>query len=599
MALRDCFSGKRRTDIAVAVFLVALYLSLALYTLPATGLTIDEPRYIAQAKARAYSIYATATGSTDLFFCDLTKSFIGTEWYSRCWEGRPKLAITLSGIGWAAIFAISGVQLGTIESIAAHRIPIILFSALGLLVLYLLVRDGYGRRAAFFSGLSFIFMPVLFSFTKYVLIDGVSAMMWIICVWVFWKATKSRKYALMAGPVFGIAMTSKAQLWFLPIALIVWVLVSYRDRLAVKAGRLRSALSSEGSIFYKVKSALAEVPLPAYSIAFLSPVFALLLWPWLWFDTAERFSWWVSYYTGATGSGAATSFFMGEAYTRAPFFFQTLLSLATLPVTIMTFSLIGAYAALKHTANLENRLSLLVLLSATLLLVVFSLRGISYSGVQQYIQIFPFIAILSGIGADRLLSSMRKSKQYKKREILILAAVALLIALPGLVSILNGHTDSYFSVLVGGTGGVYSTQLFEPVWSGEPYLETVPWMNENLPQNSSIYVPMFQNIFNTYKYGDIGQITGRVDTSSVTGFSFEQDGILREDIEIISFYEYEEDPSVIDRVNYIVTSPRFSSYWMESFMSDFTKECIEDSEPVYRVVSYGAPIASVYEFPCR
>ena len=228
----------RRKTVLIALLLVSIYAVLALSTLRDTGVTWDETFYMSQSKARAYSLYSMATGKPDLPFCDLTESFFGTEWQTRCWEGRARTHSTFSGLVWAATWYLNGQSLDVLSSIAAHRLATVILTAFGLLVMFIFVSESLGRRAALFSTLALMFMPRFFSHSKYLLFDEPSAIFWILTLFVFWKGLSNWKWGLLGGVVYGLALTTKAQTVFIPAVLALWLLISYRDRIPGLARQL-------------------------------------------------------------------------------------------------------------------------------------------------------------------------------------------------------------------------------------------------------------------------------------------------------------------------------------------------------------------------
>jgi len=597
------------SDLLVALILAALYVSIALWSVPATGVTWDETRYIAQAKARTYSLYSMATGKPDLFFCDLTAEFELTrgvneesaEWASRCWEGRPKLSVTMSGISWAVIWFLNGGSLDVISSIMAHRLAIILLTAIGLLAVYFFIKDAYNRRAAVFSVLSIIFIPRFFAHSRYVLMDEPVVIFWVLTLWFFWLGLKNWKYGLLSGVMLGLALATKAQAVFIPFIIIFWLLVSYRDKVV-------------GAVKALFKKKVPGIAANFLSMVFVTPFVWLMSWPWLWHNTMNRFVWWTWYYLGTIKEGAPPVYFLGEVVRRPSFLYIFSLAAATIPLPILIFAILGGWIAVKDTINLSNRLSFLFLISALTQLLVLSLSGIAYNGVQQFVQSFLFIGILSGIGADSALNHAKIPSFLRKRQhttskasgqtvrwqVLLTIVVAGLLVAPGCIAILKGHTDTYFNLMVGGTGGVYNSGLYETVWSGEPYLEVVYWLNGNAVENAKIYVPMAHNIFNTYKYGDIGQIKTRFNVTSggLGQFSFEQDALLRDDIEIISYYDAIDRPETMQDVDYVVLMSRSGLFENEGFIIELTRKCMEHSSPVYSVIADSAPVVRVYQTPC-
>ncbi len=582
--------SNRRKDILVAAPLILLYLSLALWSLPSTGVTWDENRYIAQAKARAYSLYSMATGTEDLFFCDITNDFITGDydavWGSRCWDGRPKLPLTLSGITWAGVWYLNGGSLDLIPSIMAHRLAILLLTAAGLLFVYIFINRAYSRRAAIFSVLSIIFMPRFFGQSMYVLMDLSVSIFWIITLWFFWRGIKDWRYGALAGVMMGLTLTTKAQSIFIPFVILLWLVVSYRDRLK------KTFSDTMHGRFHNVSAGIL-------SLIFITPVVWVLAWPWLWYDSFKRFYWWMGYYLNHISGGLPTVYFMGSVIGSPSWAYIFTLAASTMPVPILALSIFGAYHALKDTISLDNRVSFLILLSALTPMVVLSIVNVAYNGVQQFIQSFLFLGILAGIGADRALRSRRLPKVLKDNMTALTAFVAMLIIVPGAFAIMSGHTDAYFNSIVGGTGGVYGSGLYEVEWSGEAYLDAAYWLQENAANGSSIYVPMANNIFNTYEYGDIGQIADRMDVSGggLGEFNFEQATILSPDKRIIG-YDGVNSTEDFENIDYIVLMSRFGLIDSRVYFNEVSRRCMEVGDPAYSVMYYGAPLVRVYRLPC-
>lgn len=586
--------GGQRT-IFIGLALAALYLCLALYTLRDTGVTWDETFYMAQSKARAYSLYAHATGSEDLFFCNLSASFMGTEWQTRCWEGRARSPSTISGVTWATAWFVNGQSLDVLSSIAAHRLAIVALTAAGLFVMFVFVSQAFNRRAALFSVLALIFIPVFFSHSKYLLFDEPSAIFWVITTFFFWKGMKDWRYGIFAGVSFGLALTTKEMVLFIPPVIILWLLVSYRDKVRKT---VFSAVRNPASSFLRKECAAC------WSMLLLTPLVWMLSWPWMWRDTLQRISWWAGYYTEMMGEQAVpVPYFMGEVLSRSPAYLPFIMAAATVPLAILIFALLGGAKAVKDTAGLRNRTSFLMLLGAIVPVAVIGAIGVLYNGAQEFMPAFPFIAILAGIGADHFVTHAKDVKLLKRagnREMLLTAVIIALFVLPGFIAIAKGHTDAYFSELFGGTAGIYSARIFEPEWSGEAYLDAARWLDANAAEGAIVYVPIANNIFNTYQQGDIGQIAGRMDVSSgsLSGFSFSQETLIRDDITIVGIQETRKDPTLLQRAGYVVLMSRLGLYESDVYLNELSRNCLQNNEPVYSVTLDGVPLASVYETPC-
>ena len=583
-------------DCIIALILALSYVTLAIWSLPSTGVTWDENRYIAQAKARAYSLYSMASGKEDLFFCDLRKDFelskdadeLSNEWASRCWEGRPKLPITISGIGWAFVWFMNGGSLSVIQSIMAHRMPLILLNALGFIAIFFFIRESHGRRAAVFSVLAAIFMPRLFALSRYVLMDEAVGIFWVLTVWTFWKGLEDRRYGILSGVMLALALLSKEQALFIPFILFAWLLISYRDKLKAKFGGYLADLR---------KMKIPKLPASPLSIIFITPVVWVLFWPWLWYNTANRIMWWESYYLSHIEHGGVSVYFLGNAIAHPSWLYIVSLTIATIPLPMLILAMIGTWKAVGDTARLSNRVSMLILLSAVTPILVLSIVQVAYNGVQQFVQSFFFIAILAGIGADHVLKSKKIPQTLMKRNLLA-ALLLLLIVSPGLLAILKGHTDTYFSEIVGGASGVYNNNLFEVEWSGESYLDAAYWLNENAAENATIFVPMANNIFNTYKYGDIGQIAGRLDIGKegLNASWFEQKPLLRTDIRVKGAHDINSSLDM-ESIDYIIVMSRFGLFNDSNYVG-YSMPYVESCEPVYSVQIDGVPLTRIYRTDC-
>ncbi len=563
---------------------VVLYLILAMAILPNTGIAWDETRYFASAKARAYSIYSWATGSPGLEMCSLEEVQQNPDNWGRCWDGRPRLSQTFSGLTWAGIWFLNGRSLDVMSSAAAHRISTIILTMIGIFILFLFATEAFGLNVGIFSSLALIFIPRFFAHSHYATMDVPVAVMSFLTIYLFWKGLRSWKFGLLAGIVFGLALATKINAYFIPFILLIWLVVSYRDRV--------------WKFFMDIKKRVFKprsIPLVFYSIILLPLIVLVLAWPWLWIDTIPRFidyMLWNLVHTEGT-----TIFYMGQSFIDLPWHYSWAMMLFTLPIPIIIFSLIGGLKGIRDTLSNKNRTSFLIITGALFMPILFTLPIASpHDGVRLYMLSFPFIAILAGLGADWLLSFA--GKYITKRNIMMLAAVllALLIVIPGLHAVSRGHssTATYYNELIGGPEGAYRNGFQVEYW-GEAYLDAVKWLNQNGKENAALYVPMAWNIFNTYRYGDIGQIgkrtsEGRHDLNysafqSLGGQVFEQYGLLRNDFRLVNESADADYTILLMRRCVIEGSGELKAY---------LREC----EPLHSIMPDGAPLVIIYDAGC-
>jgi hypothetical protein len=334
-----------------------------------------------------------------------------------------------------------------------------------------------------------------------------------------------------------------------------------------------------------------------YSFLLISPIVFFLSWPWLWVDTLPRYL----EVIGTKDTITISSFYLGSIYGRVegmlPWHYTWVMTAATLPVFILIFVLIGSSKAVKDAITLKGRDSVLILLGAIVPMLIFSSPfATPHDGVRIFINVFPFFAILSGLGASMTTEYIGR---FFKWKMITMTVITLLIALPFVFAMSDGMNTVavYYNELVGGAPGAMAMGL-EMDYSGVSYLSVVNWLNENAEQGAKINAPIATNLWYTYKSGDIGLIAERFQegrhglNETVSGLGlgiFEQEGMLREDIELSE--KNESDYYIILNRRSIVESGA-SEELIEM------KSYIDTCEPVYVATAGGAPACYVFRRDC-
>ncbi|NOX71770.1 MAG: hypothetical protein GXO64_03670 [Candidatus Micrarchaeota archaeon] len=609
-----------KKTVFIGIILVLLYLTIAFDALPKTGLTWDETRHLSGGKARAYSIYAAATGKPQLAMCDLVNPPMDKDTRDRCWSGRPRLSQTVSGFTWAFIWFVNGGKLDFWESIAAHRMGTLLFVSLCIFFLFLFATEAFGLKVGIFSALSLIFIPRFFVHSLYVALDAPAASMVFISVYFFWKGMKSRKWALMGGAVFGLALATKVNAYFVPMIIFAWFIAGFRNEIL----QFLKNMKKQNPQFWP-KNILKSVPLPVYTFIIISPVVFFLSWPWLWFDTLTRYA--ELLHTKETIR--VVTYYMGVSWDNIvnllPWHYTWVMIGMTVPVTILAFALIGLHKPLRDIINPRNKDSILVLMGAVVPLFVFSSPiATLHDGVRIFLNVFPFIAILSGLGAERIFNILNKAfERFKKNQIKSIShftnkknlkfnltmmsafiIVCLLIASPFIVAYSRGmpYMATYYNALIGGPEGAYEHGFDMDYW-GESYLEAAKWLNENAENGSIVYVPWATNIMEMYKYGDIGMIGERFregrhhlggTVDSIGAIMFEQKGILRDDITITNSSQSADYVVLLGRRNLVERKKDDGSFFFPE-----ERSYIDNCVPVYTVNIDEAPLVIIFRADCK
>ena len=152
---------------------------------------------------------------------------------------HPVLMKTLFGISWWLLHE----QWHIVKyASTAYRIPAMISAGGALWTTYLFGARAYGRRAGLVAAVLLGLMPRVFFHSHLSCFDVPMMSVWILCVYVHWRAldTRSLAWALAAGFVFGLALETKHNAWFLPVALVPHALFVQRREIlrALRAGRV-------------------------------------------------------------------------------------------------------------------------------------------------------------------------------------------------------------------------------------------------------------------------------------------------------------------------------------------------------------------------
>ena len=118
--------------------------------------------------------------------------------------------------------------------------------------------------------------------------------------------------------------------------------------------------------------------------------------------------------------------------------------------------------------------------------------AVNFDGVRHFLELFPALAWLGGLGAHCLLRPLVRDGS---RRALRAAALALLLV-PGASAVLHSHPFqlAYCNVLVGGLDGALQRGMPQAgdYW-GASYRLGLEWLNENAEPNAMLAVPVIEH----------------------------------------------------------------------------------------------------------
>jgi 4-amino-4-deoxy-L-arabinose transferase-like glycosyltransferase len=599
-------SAKRKLWIAVLLGFLAF--ALVLVTLDDPGVTWDEPRSFKA--SRGYMAWlgilrrAVWEGHIERAFDDAAI----VRWWVQdptleLHPPVPKLAV---GLGW-------GLLRNTWGNIAAYRFSAAVWFGVLVALVYITVVGAYRPLAGLFASLCLLCMPRMFLHAHLANLDVPMATTWVFGMYTYWRAIarpaqpvagggvspsippdpelrseyqirrggassgrgitrRAWTWTVLAGLAFGIALGTKLNAFLMPLVWGSWLLFWQRERVTW------------------IKTVL---------IGAMGLVVFLAIWPWLYHDTLARLAYYVSM---GYRFGQTVQYYLGHTG-RVPWHYPLVLTIAVVPTTITAAYFVGivrvlkpirgerdgessqslaaahlATAPRKQSAGGESaeqgtgqRLGYYILLNALipLLIAVLGLQAL-YSGERHFMPVFPYLAMLAGIGfaavfeaVERRLPSGSRRGGIRLRRLLVVGLAIVLLGPPVLSMIkIHPYELSYYSEIVGGLPGAVRLGLETTFWC-ESYKACLPYLNANTPEGALIWVDQ-----------------------PLALRAYQDDKLLRQDLRITGWDVV--SPYTCD---YAVVEMRETGFTNVPELVDLMKQY----QPEFTVSVEGVPLAMVYK----
>ncbi len=473
-----------RKEVWAGIVIGFAYFLLLLYQTPEYGITWDEP--IQYTSGIAYANY---------------------------FSGQPLLVGNISNIAnygpfvdilGAYSYIIFNKTLGWTDPITAHRIPVALLAAIAVLVVYLFALKNYGFFAALTSSLLLAFYPHFFAHAHFNVKDVPMAGLYTLAVWLFYEATvrKSWKWSITAGIVLGLAGATKINAAFIPITIVLWWVIAFRDSWK-KDGKIRIPKRWD-----LVAAFLTAVPV------------TILAWPWLWKDTIAHIQGVV--HTFATVAHGFAVFYFGQGYqsgVNVPWHYPFGYLFAVTPVIVLLLAGLGMIIALKDTWSLKNRASALVVVWFFIATLKISFSGLVYDGIRQFFEVVPALALFAGAGSwfgFRVFYGFAKQKLSLRAAQAAFLIVLLIFFWPTLSAMhrLHPYESSYHNGFIGGVTGAVGK--FRISYWGEPMKQGIEWLNRNAERGAIVNVVDAAHLAVYYARPDLTIVTGNGGSYIVT-----------------------------------------------------------------------------------
>lgn len=473
--MKRFFKSKRVQDHLIGLLLGGALLTALLSNAHNIGFARDEGFYFSAAESYQKWFDRLAANPDTA----LTKEVIDKYW--RVNHEHPALMKTLFGFS----NRIFHKKLGIMAPSTSFRFPGMLTAAITVYLIFIFGALVFDRRAGFAGAAFFALMPRVFYHAHLACFDMPITMMWTAVVYLYYRSLSSWKFAPALGAVFGLALATKLNAFFLPFLL----------------GAHYAALA----IYRKLK----KQPLPkpwAFAVGLvLSPAVFFAHWPWIWSDTFNRLLGYMGFHSGHPHYNTA---YFGENIIQAPtpVSLPLVMTLITVPTIIVLLFVFGAAMRLRHHLpriavqklklasppvgpKSKDGFDLLWVAAGLFPLALISLPNVPiFGGTKHWMPAYPLLALIAGSAAARFADKIRELKPAWPKHAISAAALALVLLPP----LQQTATSTPFGLasyvpLIGGAPGAADIGMTRQFW-GYTTRGVIDYLNKTFPDGARVEI---------------------------------------------------------------------------------------------------------------
>lgn len=457
-----------------ALALGALYFAILWMTAPAIGFVRDEGYYF-KAAQMYFDWFAEFRSQGLNAFSDA----VILRHFDYNHEHPPLVKLTQG-----AFHAVLHDLLGVSSNAQGFRAAGFFFGALALWGTYALGRELHGPQVGLLAAAFLGTMPRFFFDAHLATFDVPIAALWVWNLWAFHRAwtRPSRLHTLVAGLMFGLALATKLNAFFLPFVFVSIWLVDPPDRLWPR--RVQGPSGTWDWVLPGLPVTLIAVGALGFAVFFAS-------WPYLWHDPLERFGGYLRFHLGHEHYPVS---YFGRLWVKPPFpvSFPWVMSALTIPSPVWVM---GAWGLFSMVFRRWNRNSVLLMVGTLLPVALISLPNTPiFGGTKHWYNALPTLSIVAAQVGWQGWQSLRE-------RVPVPAAVAVVLWLgPGVAGIwrVHPHGIGFYNALAGGVRGGAELGMQRAFWGGvvRPLL---PELVREVDQGRVFYNRMNFDAFRMYR----------------------------------------------------------------------------------------------------
>jgi hypothetical protein len=500
-------------DAAGALGLGAGYAAWLVRTTHDLGYVRDEGFYFQAAQSYARWFEALLTNPK----AALARGAIDGAWAQN--HEHPALIKSLFALSY--LFLQKNRHLFAMEG-TSYRFPAIVLAGGAIALVYVWGTQARGRVAGLAAAVLLAAMPRFFFHAHLACFDVPIVTMWTLTAYTYWRALRDGGigWPALAGLCFGLALDTKHNSWFLPIActahfaaLQAWALLA-RTRISAWI----PVPAAPGSTFRRGFGALA-------CMALLGPPTLVALWPWVWHETLPRLREYAHFHLHHEYYNME---FLGRNYWRPPLprAYPWVMTLATVPVITLTLFAVGlvvrarpwlggvvravtprVFKTAQRSSQAGSRMvdpmgtDLLWLIGFVINYAAWlSPDTPIFGGTKHWMTAYPFLALFAGAGADAVVGAARRELFRARHRAPLLrrlastpwapaALVCAAVFAAPLVETAHSHPWGLasYTPLVGGAAGAATLGLNRSFW-GYSTGAVADFLDREAPPNASVYI---------------------------------------------------------------------------------------------------------------
>jgi len=370
------------------------------------------------------------------------------------WNGQ--VHPPLGKVWIASSFLLFG---GLFDVISAARIGAGIIFALCAVVLFLWTSKRRGDVAGIIATAAFVLMPRVFAHGHFANLEMLMVLLWLATTVAFERGIHDKRWSVICGVLFGLALLTKINAVFLPIVLGAW-----------------------GGVFHGRK-----VFRNLFWMAGLGGIIFFTGWPALWHHPIQRIS---AYLADKAKRGTIPTYYFGKIYSdpHAPFHYPFAMLLATTPLIVLAPAIYAIRKIIKklRASWRDEAGNALMLWSFAFPVLLLAMPGVpKYDGIRLMLCAYPFLAALTAEGICAAWPTIQKKFTNPKRAAIRIAVLGLFwLLIP--VILFSPFQLSYYGELAGGPWGAKKLGFETTYWNETLNSSALTWLDKNVPPNGSV-----------------------------------------------------------------------------------------------------------------